>query len=46
MAEVLRFTREEVAKYDGKNDTKLWIIVKDIVYDVTTYIHEVMKLCL
>ncbi|XP_026316408.1 cytochrome b5-like [Hyposmocoma kahamanoa] len=40
MAEVIRYTRAEISKQDGKDNRKLWIIVKDIVYDVTTYLHE------
>ncbi|XP_011298665.1 cytochrome b5-like [Fopius arisanus] len=34
------YTIEEVACHNGKSDTGLWIVIKDIVYDVTEYIHE------
>lgn len=44
MPEAKRYTRAEVAKHDGKDiNTKLWIIVKDVVYDVTSYVDKVMN---
>lgn len=43
MDNVIRYRREEVAKHNGKNNTQLWIIVKDIVYDVSTHVSEVIK---
>ncbi|XP_026316421.1 cytochrome b5-like [Hyposmocoma kahamanoa] len=35
-----RYKRAEVAKHNGKKNTQLWIVVKDIVYDVSTHITE------
>lgn len=43
MPEATRFTRAEVAKHDGKENEKLWIIVNNDVYDVTDYAHKVTK---
>ncbi|XP_072386574.1 uncharacterized protein [Diabrotica undecimpunctata] len=31
------FTVEEIAKHNGKQDSRVWIIIKDNVYDVTDY---------
>ncbi|KAJ3658170.1 hypothetical protein Zmor_009927 [Zophobas morio] len=38
--EIKYFSLEEVAKNDGKNGNKTWIIVKDNVYDVTDYVDD------
>ncbi|XP_072945669.1 cytochrome b5-like [Epargyreus clarus] len=40
MGEVTRYTLAEVAKRNGKNNEPVWIIYKDSVYDVTSYIPE------
>ncbi|XP_015121131.1 cytochrome b5 [Diachasma alloeum] len=36
----LTYTLEEVAGHNGKLDTGLWIVIKDIVYDVTEYVNK------
>lgn len=35
------FTLEEIAKNNGKDTDRVWIIYKDSVYDVTEYIDDV-----
>ena len=35
------FTREQVAKNNGKNSTRTWIIIDEMIYDVTDYLEEV-----
>lgn len=35
------FSLYEIAKNDGKEGHKTWIIVRDNVYDVTDYMDEV-----
>ncbi|XP_050308008.1 cytochrome b5-like [Anthonomus grandis grandis] len=37
---VTYFTLEEVKKHDGATDDRVWIIYKDIVYDVSSYLEE------
>lgn len=37
------YTREEVAKHNGKKNTQLWIVIRDIVYDVSTHLTEVIE---
>lgn len=32
----LRLTREELAQYNGRNDTPAYVAVNGIIYDVTT----------
>ncbi|RZB39478.1 cytochrome b5 [Asbolus verrucosus] len=34
------YSLEEVSKNNGKNGNKLWIIIKDSIYDVTDYFEE------
>uniref|UniRef100_A0A1B0D9H3 Uncharacterized protein n=1 Tax=Phlebotomus papatasi TaxID=29031 RepID=A0A1B0D9H3_PHLPP len=34
------FTKEEVAKKNGKNGNDCWLIIKNSVYDVTGYLKE------
>nr|XP_029728019.1 cytochrome b5-like [Aedes albopictus] len=34
------FTRQEVALRDGKNGNPIWIIIRDVVYDVTDYVED------
>lgn len=41
MVEVREFTRQEVALRDGKNGNPTWVIIRDMVYDVTAYLNEV-----
>lgn len=41
MVEVREFTRQEVALRDGKNGNPTWVIIRDMVYDVTPYLNEV-----
>ncbi|XP_057672098.1 cytochrome b5-like [Diorhabda carinulata] len=40
IAENKYYTLEEISRHDGKQDTRVWIIIKDIVYDVTDYLDE------
>ncbi|EDS31744.1 cytochrome b5 [Culex quinquefasciatus] len=40
MVEVREFTRQEVALRDGKNGNPTWVIIRDMVYDVTPYLNE------
>ncbi|XP_003489545.1 cytochrome b5-like [Bombus impatiens] len=40
MNELPRYSLKEVAKHDGKNEGSLWIIINDMVYDVTDYKHK------
>lgn len=41
MVEVREFTRQEVALRDGQNGNPTWVIIRDMVYDVTPYLNEV-----
>lgn len=34
------YTIEEIAKHDGEQDTRVWIIIRDIVYDVTDFLEQ------
>ncbi|XP_074033294.1 cytochrome b5 [Leptinotarsa decemlineata] len=34
------YTLDEISKHDGKQDPRVWIILKDIVYDVTDYLDD------
>ncbi|XP_056631645.1 cytochrome b5-like [Diorhabda sublineata] len=34
------YTLEEIAKHDGEQDTRVWIIIRDIVYDVTEFLEQ------
>ncbi|XP_014488487.1 PREDICTED: cytochrome b5-like [Dinoponera quadriceps] len=36
----VRYSLADVAKYNGKNGTKIWIVINDYVYDVTNYLHR------
>lgn len=38
------YTLEEIAKNNGKDTDKVWIIYRDSVYDVTEYLDDVSKL--
>lgn len=40
MASTTEYTRQEVALRDGKNGSRIWIIVRDMVYDVTDYVED------
>ncbi|CAH0397675.1 unnamed protein product [Chilo suppressalis] len=40
MAEIRRYTLAEVAQNKGKGGGPLWIVYKDVVYDLTNYIAE------
>ncbi|KAI5638959.1 cytochrome b5-like heme/Steroid binding domain-containing protein [Phthorimaea operculella] len=35
-----RYTRADVAGRNGRNGAPVWIIIKDVVYDVTPYLAE------
>ncbi|XP_057672905.1 cytochrome b5-like [Diorhabda carinulata] len=38
IAKVKFYTLEEISKHDGKQDARTWIIIRDVVYDVTNYL--------
>jgi len=38
--EIKYFTLEDIAKHDGVQESTVWIIIKDNVYDVTPYLDE------
>ncbi|XP_055627592.1 cytochrome b5-like isoform X2 [Toxorhynchites rutilus septentrionalis] len=40
MVTTKEYTRQEVALRDGKNGAQTWIIIRDVVYDVTTYLED------
>lgn len=40
MTATKEYTREDVALRDGKNGNPTWIIIRDMVYDVTDYLDE------
>jgi len=35
-----RFTLEDVARNNGASNARTWIVIKDVVYDVTDYLSE------
>lgn len=41
MNELARYSLKEVATRDGKEETRVWIVIYDMVYDVTDYKDEV-----
>lgn len=41
MSSVQLYTLEEIKKNNGKDGAPTWIVIRDIVYDVTTYLNEV-----
>lgn len=41
MNELSRYSLKEVATRDGKEETRMWIVIYDMVYDVTDYKDEV-----
>ncbi|PBC26702.1 Cytochrome b5 [Apis cerana cerana] len=43
MNELARYSLKEVATRDGKEETRVWIVIYDMVYDVTDYKDEVEK---
>lgn len=43
MNELPKYSLKEVAKHDGKNEGSLWIVINDMVYDVTDYKHKVSE---
>lgn len=38
------YTLDEVKQHNGKNGAKTWIVIRDIVYDVTEFLNEVSDL--
>ncbi|XP_053688711.1 cytochrome b5-like [Sabethes cyaneus] len=40
MSTTREFTRQEVALRNGKDGNPTWIIIRDMVYDVTEYLDE------
>lgn len=38
-----QYTLRDVQMNNGKNGAPIWIIIKDVVYDVTNYLEEVNK---
>ena len=43
--ETTLYSLDEVSKNDGKGGNRVWIIIKDAVYDVTDFIDEVRHRC-
>lgn len=39
------FTLKDVRERNGENGTDTWIVIRDIVYDVTKYLDEVCAPC-
>lgn len=37
------FTLAEVKPHNGQNGNKTWVVISDIVYDVTDYIRDVSE---
>lgn len=37
---VIRYSLADIAKYNGKNGARTWIVLHDNVYDVTDYISQ------
>lgn len=35
------YTLEEIKPHNGKNGSKTWIVIQDIVYDVSDYLKDV-----
>ncbi|KAK1119752.1 hypothetical protein K0M31_013168 [Melipona bicolor] len=40
MSELPKYSLKEVARRDGKEEARVWIVIHDMVYDVTNYRHE------
>ena len=40
MVDLPRYTLKEVAKQDGKDGDRVWIVIYDMVYDVTDYMSK------
>jgi predicted heme/steroid binding protein len=41
MSEVKKYTMAEVARNDGSNGSPVWLVLRDFVYDVTSYMDGV-----
>lgn len=41
MSEIVKYSLDEISKNNGKDGSKVWIIVRNNVYDVTDYLDEV-----
>lgn len=41
MSAVIFYTLEEIKKNTGKDGSRIWIVYKDSVYDVTDYVENV-----
>lgn len=39
------YTLKEVSLNNGENDTSVWIIINDSIYDVTSYLSDVRIFC-
>lgn len=44
MTELARYTLKDVAKKDGRDGAETWLVIRDMVYDVTKYKDEVWVL--
>ncbi|KAL0116998.1 hypothetical protein PUN28_010100 [Cardiocondyla obscurior] len=40
MSDSVRYSLADVAKCNGKNETRTWIVIHDKVYDVTDYMQQ------
>lgn len=43
MQELPKYSLKEVAQHDGKDGANIWIVIYDMVYDVTEYKDKVRK---
>lgn len=41
MTSVTYYSYEEISKNNGKDGSRIWIVYKDSVYDVTDYVEDV-----
>lgn len=45
MSAVIFYSFEEIKKNNGKDGSRIWIVYKDSVYDVTDYVENVSLNC-
>lgn len=42
LEQVTLFTKAEVAANNGQNNTRLWMVINNGVYDLTEFMHQVI----